>query len=288
LTSRNDELRRYLERAVPLIKQVSIDNYRGLAELVAPTGKVPSRPSPSAVKADRDTTVASDPRRAWETESTHYDVLHRRLQRIVEITYTSERPRLLDVGCSAGTMSAALSPGWTYHGCGIREVAVRSAPRGWLVADLEASVPPFGGQLYDVVSCSGILEYLQYPCAILMVFDRTSTPYGVLVVSYFNMRYLSRRGPDAFRHSLWRNDFSPAAFRYLLGFSGWIIEVTSWSTAGLGSVPDVRDEAVVVSAEPADAARRHDDIGHTLIYAARHASAERASERQAHLVGIST
>jgi colanic acid/amylovoran biosynthesis protein len=289
LTSRNDELRRHLDRAVPLIQEASLDNYRGLAELVAPTRKVPSRPSPSEVKADSDTTLASDPRRAWETESTHYDVLHQRLQRIVEIAETSGGSRLLDVGCSAGTIGAALSPGWTYHGCDISEAAVRSATRGWLVAaDLEAGVPAFDGRPYDVVICSGILEYLEDPGAILTSLTERVAPDGVLVVSYFNMRHLSRRGPDPYRHSLWRNDLSPAAFRDALGASGWVIEAKSWSTAGLGSAPDVRDEGAVLSAEPADAATRLDDIGHTLIYPARPASATRAGERQAHLAGVHT
>lgn len=166
---------------------------------------------------------------------------------------------------------------------------MRSATRGWLIAaDLEAGVPPFDGQPYDVVVCSGILEYLDDPGAILRSLTERVTPSGVLVVSYFNMRHLSRRGPDAFRHSLWRNDRSPAAFRDVLGSSGWIIEAASWSTAGLGSAPDVRDEAAVLSAEPTDVATRLDDIGHTLIYTARPASAERAGERPAHLIGAST
>jgi predicted TPR repeat methyltransferase len=205
-------------------------------------------------------------------ESHHYDVLHRRLRTIVDLAESSGGRRLLDVGCSAGTVGAALSPGWAYHGCDISASAVRSATRGWLVAaDLERGVPEFDGGSYDVIVCSGILEYLEHPEALLRALTRRIAPTGNLEVSYFNMRHVSRRDGAAFRHPLWRNDYAPAEFRALLQRAGWTIEATRWSTAGLAPAPDVRDEAAAVRNEPADAADRIDEIGHTLIYLCRRA-----------------
>lgn len=235
-----------------------------IASTSSPRGGPDASPRASTV-LDRD-----DPRRAWESESHHYDVLHRRLQRIVALAEATGGRRLLDVGCSAGTIGAALSPRWTYHGCDVSESAVRAARRGWLVAaDLERGLPPFDGARYDAIVCSGVLEYLGNPAKVLEELVSRIERDGRLIVSYFNMRHVSRRGGHAFRHPLWRNDFAPAEFRELLARSGWTIEATHWSTAGEGSAPDVRDESRAVRDEPRDAAARIDEIGHTLIYVCR-------------------
>lgn len=231
---------------------------------------IASAPTASSGAAATAVLPSGDPRAAWEKESHHYDVLHRRLRTIVDLAEATGGRRLLDVGCSAGTIGAALSPGWAYHGCDVSESAVRSATRGWLVAaDLEQGVPAFDGGPYDVIVCSGILEYLVVPEKILRELTRRVAPAGKLIVSYFNMRHVSRRGGSAFRHPLWRNDYAPAEFRELLARSGWTIEAAHWSTAGTGPAPDVRDETAAVRDEPADAAERLDDLGHTLIYVCR-------------------
>ncbi|MCY2961315.1 MAG: polysaccharide pyruvyl transferase family protein [Planctomycetota bacterium] len=235
----------------------------------APTAARRSSSATSSAASASATAVlpSGDPRAAWEKESHHYDVLHRRLRTIVDLAEAAGGRRLLDVGCSAGTVGAALSAGWAYHGCDVSESAVRSASRGWLVAaDLEKGIPAFDGGAYDVIVCSGILEYLEAPGNTLRELTQRIAPTGKLVVSYFNMRHVSRRGGSAFRHPLWRNDYAPAEFRDLLASAGWAIEATRWSTAGPGTAPDVRDEAAAVRDEPADAAARIDDIGHTLIY----------------------
>lgn len=330
LLREGDAISAQLARAVPHVQARARENFRLLADLLPPTGTVPStsiaapvarRSAPanppatlaggaaltaSATTSSSTTTTVTapamatatrtaataprplgavltasgasatavlrsgDPRAAWEKESHHYDVLHRRLRRIVDLAEAIGGRRLLDVGCSAGTIGAALSPGWAYHGCDVSESAVRSATRGWLVAaDLEQGVPAFDGGPYDVIVCSGILEYLEEPGKTLRELTRRVAPAGKLVVSYFNMRHVSRRGGAAFRHPLWRNDYAPAEFRALLASAGWTIETTSWSTAGLGTAPDVRDEAAALRDEPADASARIDDIGHTLIYVCR-------------------
>lgn len=308
----------HLALAIPHVQERARANFRMLAELVPPTGAVPSAsvvapsarkqlaasrrtpsrsanstaphstgpsssatsPSAGAGTATRASSTANststrvstvvapdDPRAAWEKESHHYDVLHRRLRTIVDLAESIGGRRLLDVGCSAGTIGAALSSDWAYHGCDVSESAVRSASRGWLVAaDLERGLPKFDGGAYDVIVCSGILEYLAEPQRTLRDLTRRIAPAGKLVVSYFNMRHVSRAPGAAFRHPLWRNDYTPAEFRALLADAGWRIEATRWSTAGTGPAPDVRDEAAAVRDEPADAAQRLDEIGHTLIY----------------------
>ncbi len=297
----------HLARAIPEIQAKARVNFQLLARIVPATGAVPAlsassargpqawpelfapasepaeasrvEPAPAQPVAVHRAPVASvpavsgsrlaahDPRRVWEKESAHYDVFHRRLRKIVELAEGIGGSRLLDIGCSAGTVGAALSPAWTYHGCDVSESAVRSARRGWLVpADLERGIPLFDEQPYDVIVCSGILEYIERPEAILRELQRRLRPGGHLIVSYFNMRHVSRRPGAAYRHPLWRNDFTPAEFRSLLAESGWAIGTTTWSTAGAGSAPDVRDEEQAVRNEPPEAAARIDELGHTLIY----------------------
>lgn len=278
LLADGEALRAHLARALPPVQEAAGDNFHRLASLVpAGAGAVPIPPAPPGAPGGGAAIVASaaglapgDPRRVWEQESAHYDVLHRRLRRIVNLAEAHGGTRLLDVGCSAGTIGAALSDGWTYHGCDVSESAVRSARRGWLVpADLEQGIPAFDEQPYDVVVCSGILEYLEDPAALLAALVERVRPGGRLLVSYFNMNHVSRRTGTPFRHPLWRNDLTPTEFRSLLERAGWRVEQTHWSTAGEGAAPDVRDEEAAVRAEPADAAARLDDIGHTLIYVAR-------------------
>lgn len=309
---------KHLARAIPLIQAQARGNFRLLADLVAPTGAVPTTsvtaprgeqawpelvapasvafaedsapvrpvrvqavpfsPAPAKVVAAAAPAAglsgagleSDDPRLAWEKESSHYDVFHRRLRKIVELAEELGGKRMLDIGCSAGTVGAALSAGWTYHGCDVSEAAVRSARRGWLVpADLERGIPAFDEQPYDVVVCSGILEYLKDPAGILRAIRSRLRPGGSLIVSYFNMRHVSRVPGKAFRHPLWVNDYTPAEFRALLVEAGWEIERTTWSTAGVNPAPDVRDEEAAARNEPADTAARVDELGHTLVYVAK-------------------
>lgn len=142
------------------------------------------------------------------------------------------------------------------------------APRGRCVAwDLDQGLPPFDGELYGVITASGILEYIADVPRLLQAARSRLKPGGQLLVAYFNMRHTSRRGGDAFRHEHWKNDWSAAEFRTVLEQAGFHIDTTSFSTRGSVSAPDVRGEAAVLAAEAQQdwSVFRLDDIAHTLI-----------------------
>ena len=266
----NALLRARLQRALPAVQERARENFTLLEALVA-------RPRAAATPEP----VVADERRSWEMESHHYDTLHVRLKRIVDLAERAPGSRLLDIGCSAGTLGAALSPRWTYHGCDISASAVASAPRGTCVAcDLEAGMPAFDGQLYDVITLSGILEYITDVPKLLAAARARLAPGGRLIVSYFNMQHVARRTGMPFRHEHWKNDWSPAAFRELLAAAGFEIAESTFSTRGFDTAPDVRNEAAVLAQEARVdwSAFVPDDVNHTNIWCC---TAEKAVTRAA-------
>lgn len=254
----NAALRTRLQRALPAVAGRAQENFTLLQALVAaPRGAATPQP------------VVADARRSWEKESHHYDTLHVRLKRIVDLAERTGGSRLLDIGCSAGTLGAALNPRWTYHGCDISASAVASAPRGTCVAcDLEAGLPAFDGELYDVITLSGILEYIADVPRLLAHARARLAPGGRLIVSYFNMHHVARRSGTPFRHEHWKNDWTPAAFRELLASAGFEIAESTFSTRGFETAPDVRSEAAVLAAEAREnwSAHAADDVNHTNIW----------------------
>ncbi len=252
-------LREHLARALPEVEERAEENFRQLGALL--DGR-----RPAAARA------------RWQREALHYDVRHRRLERIAELVEESlasdapggpRRRRVLDVGCSAGTLGRMLSEGILYHGCDLSAEAVAAGGSDRLVVhDLAEGLPAFDGEPYDVIVASGILEYLEDVPALLAGIRERLAPGGRLVVSYFNMDHVSRRAGRPFRHPLWVNDWKPRELRALLAEAGFAIERSSWSTAGPGPAPDVQQEAEVVAREAGlalDEASR-DDLCHTLIY----------------------
>jgi len=254
----NAALRARLQRALPGVRGRAQENFSLLEALVAAPRALPA---PSAIVADA--------RKSWEQESHHYDTLHVRLKRIVDLAEGTRGQRLLDIGCSAGTLGAALSSRWTYHGCDISASAVASAPRGTCVAwDLEQGLPPFDGAPYDVITASGILEYIADVPKLLQAARARLAPAGKLIVSYFNMHHRSRQTGTPFRHEHWKNNWTASEFRAMLAAAGFEICTETFSTRGLGPAPDVRQEGEVLAAE------RHcdwtayapDAVNHTLIW----------------------
>ncbi len=259
-------LRAHLEMVRPEVEQRARMNFDALELLCA---ALPEPAGASVAPSAEAPPAAADARQSWESESHHYDTLHTRLRKVAEFVDSLPGTRVLDIGCSAGTLGAALQPRWTYHGCDISASAVASAPRGTCVAwDLETGLPPFDGQPYDVITASGILEYIADVPKLLRTAQARLKLGGSLVVSYFNMQHVSRRGTNAFRHEHWKNNWSAAQFREQLEQAGFSVATTTFSTRGNASAPDVRDEAAVLAAEAAQdwSATNIDDLAHTLIY----------------------
>ena len=251
-------LREHLARVLPDVRQRSHQNFALLEPLLQ-----------RARRCDRQA------RSRWQGEALHYDVPHRRLERISGLVTERGPGRVLDLGCSAGTLGRILGESYTYHGCDVSEEAVHTPGPGWrVVHDLEGGLPEFDSGPYDTVVASGIFEYLQDVPALLKRIRSRLSRDGRLVASYFNMDHVSRRAGDAFRHELWVNDWRPSEFRALLEAAGFEIERVTWSTASTASAPDVRDEGEAIRSEAALALEvdNLDDLCHTLIYRCRIAS----------------
>lgn len=105
--------------------------------------------------------------------------------------------RILDFGCGAGTISAALAGfGYRLTGCDISPqmiaVAQGTYPASgihWVVLDPSKVNLPFDPGEYDAVIASSVLEYVSNPSAMLGQFRRVLAPGGVLICTVPDERH---------------------------------------------------------------------------------------------------
>ncbi len=105
--------------------------------------------------------------------------------------------RILDVGCGAGALGAALkarSRGTEVHGLEGNGEAAAQARRlldGVAEVDLDRMdvALPLGPQPFDCIICADVLEHLKDPAAQLLRLKRHLAPGGVLVLSLPNVRF---------------------------------------------------------------------------------------------------
>lgn len=105
--------------------------------------------------------------------------------------------RVLDVGCAAGAMGAAMLAAGAREVVGIESVPeVAAVARGRLSAvhsfDLDGPWPLVSPDLrFDVVTCADVLEHLKDPWAALARLRGLLVPGGRIVVSLPNVRHAS-------------------------------------------------------------------------------------------------
>lgn len=124
-------------------------------------------------------------------------------------SYVGERPdvlalvppstrSLLDVGCSVGTLGAAIKAMYGAHVTGIElagDMAAEAALRldEVLVGDSASIVPDptFDHRRFDTIVCADVLEHLIDPWAFMASVTRCLTPGGTFIASIPNVRHFT-------------------------------------------------------------------------------------------------
>lgn len=171
----------------------------------------------------------------WSRSVERYGRPHLRLRQVAALVNRLSPKRMLDIGCATGHLRT-LCPGAEYVGCDFIEPA---PPRDFAFYQCNFnrdSLPLDLGE-FDVVVCSGILEYIEDPAAFLKSLRCRLRPGGHLVLTYFNMNHLSRigamvRGRSFQAHPDWRGFYSAADLQKLVARSGFrIVESISMNHA---------------------------------------------------------
>jgi GT2 family glycosyltransferase/2-polyprenyl-3-methyl-5-hydroxy-6-metoxy-1,4-benzoquinol methylase/glycosyltransferase involved in cell wall biosynthesis len=118
--------------------------------------------------------------------------------------------RILDVGCGAGALGAALkarspeSKVYGLEGNGEAAAQARKLLDGVAEVDLDRmeAVLPFDPQVFDCIICADVLEHLKDPAAQLIHLKRHLAPDGALVLSLPNVRFF-RVVHDLVVHGAW-------------------------------------------------------------------------------------
>ncbi len=106
--------------------------------------------------------------------------------------------RVLDVGCGAGSLGAALKrrqPCQVFGVTGSSEEAMQAAKvlNGIEVGDLESREPPARAGIFDVIVCSHVLEHLRDPAAVLRRLRRVADERTQLIVALPNILHWRQR-----------------------------------------------------------------------------------------------
>lgn len=171
----------------------------------------------------------------------------------------AEVPNLLDVGCGSGCLLKLLnSERVKLHGVDLVPEMVREAGRRAPQAELhvaEAGHLPWPDGSMQVVTCLGVLEYLQCPQAGLGEMQRVLAPGGVLIASFPNrlsllrrlsrweialenvsaqaLKRLRRKSPDSTPYRPYvHRDRSASEARRILDLAGFDVEVVRCVTYG--------------------------------------------------------
>jgi colanic acid/amylovoran biosynthesis protein len=162
----------------------------------------------------------------WSQSVERYGRPHLRLRQVAALVKELEPKRMLDVGCATGHLRM-LCPEVEYTGC---DFIAPAPPVGFSFYPCNFNREPFPAGLndFDVVVCSGVLEYIDHAPAFLASLRSALTPEGHLVITYFNMNHVSRiwrliTGRSFPVHPDWRGFYSLREVRKVIEKSGFQI-----------------------------------------------------------------
>ena len=249
-----DALRARVAERLPVLRAAAAAQLDILAALAR--GENPARggwragavAAPPLVHAATPTSGSS-----WEAETWRYDLAHRRLRTVVdEVLARVPGGRVLDVGCSTGLLGRMLGPAFDYVGIDIAEsVAARESRHVRIggvelepIAQGDAELPPevAEGAPFDILTCSGILEYVEGLAGLLYVLRERLRPGGLAVFTIYNLRHVARTLGHAHRHPTWRFDLAPDELALLLAERGFRVIGVRASAAGWAPPPSVQGE----------------------------------------------
>jgi len=151
---------------------------------------------------------------------------------------------MLDVGCATGHLRL-LCPGVEYTGC---DFIAPAPPVGFEFYQCNFNREPLPAGLsdFEVVVCSGLLEYMENAAAFLASLRSTLAADGHLIITYFNMNHISRiltliAGRSFPVHPDWRGLYSPREVRKIIEKSGFKIGKSIATNHALGTAASVEE-----------------------------------------------
>lgn len=176
----------------------------------------------------------------WSSETFQYDVAHRRMRAVADAVLADGGERVLDLGCSTGLLGRMLGPSYDYTGLDISpHVAVEEERFRVRTAHLDGEWPVDGE--FDVVTCSGSLEYVEDIPTTLRRVRRALRPGGMAALTLLNLSHISR-ARSAGRHPTWRFEAHPDEFVLACFEAGLRPTRLLPTSAGYGPSPAVRSE----------------------------------------------
>jgi polysaccharide pyruvyl transferase WcaK-like protein/2-polyprenyl-3-methyl-5-hydroxy-6-metoxy-1,4-benzoquinol methylase len=192
----------------------------------------------------------------WSRSVERYGRPHLRLRQVAALVNELDPKRMLDVGCATGHLRT-LCPEVEYTGC---DFIPPAPPVGFSFhrCNFNREPLPAGLNDFDVVVCSGILEYIENVPAFLASLRSTLTSEGHMVITYFNMNHISRiwtliEGRSFPVHPDWRGFYSPREVQKLIEKSGFQIVKSIATSHTLGTAASVEDTV----SEPLTLGRTH-------------------------------
>jgi colanic acid/amylovoran biosynthesis protein len=180
----------------------------------------------------------------WSKSVERYGRPHLRLRQVAALVNQLAPKRMLDIGCATGHLRM-LCPGVEYTGCDFIAPAP-PADFSFYRCNFNREPLPGGLRAFDVVVCSGILEYMENAPAFLASLRSTLTAEGHLIITYFNMNHVSRiwtliAGRSFPVHPDWRGLYSPREVRKLIETSGFQIVKSIATSHALGTAASVEE-----------------------------------------------
>jgi 2-polyprenyl-3-methyl-5-hydroxy-6-metoxy-1,4-benzoquinol methylase len=170
--------------------------------------------------------ITLTPEQRWSSSVRRYGRPHLRLRQVAMLANELHPRRMLDVGCATGQLRL-LCPDVEYVGC---DFIAPSSPIEFSFHQCNFNREPLPTAVgdFDVVVCSGILEYIENPSEFLKSLRSMLKTEGHLIVTYFNMNHISRLWRMALGHSFpvhpdWRGFHSPRDIRKVIEKSGFQI-----------------------------------------------------------------
>lgn len=190
------------------------------------------------------TTTTNTAEQRWSQDVERYGRPHLRLRQVAALVNQLKPKRMVDFGCATGHLQR-LCPGVEYVGC---DFIAPAHPVGFQFyqCNFNRESLPDGLKDFDVVVCSGILEYLEDVPAFLASIRSVLSANGHLIVTYFNMNHVSRiwrliSGRSFMVHPDWRGLYSPGDVRRLIERSGFKIVKSIATSHALGGAAGVEE-----------------------------------------------
>ncbi len=211
-------------------------------------------------------------RARWESLAERYDQPHVRLRQIARLVASCQPKTVLDIGCCRGTLGRLLPPELAYTG--IDFVAPSNAADfNFHRFDLNAGGIPEHVGKFDVITCSGVLEYAESLPSTLQDISAHLNPSGHLIASYFNFNHPRRAftlmaGQTLPMHRDWRGFYAVSHFQRLLNNARLTPTKLYVSTWGWKPSPPV-NETLDLPADLSPATGLHGVLAHQFIVVAQ-------------------